>query len=227
MRFPGPSRSLQTRRDEELMELVGDGRHAALDELYARYASRLLAYFRRMLDRDEALAQDFLHDLFLKLIERPELFDARRSFRTWLYSVAHNMCRNEYRRRGVRLHEPADVDAFAADAMAHDVAADLSQFARVLDAELASLDADQRTTFLLRYQEDLAIREIATIVEAPEGTVKSRLFNTTRRLAARLEAWRPGADEAPCSDGTRGADGARSADGARGAEPSMETGRYA
>lgn len=221
MRFPGLSRSLATRRDEELMELVGDGRHAALDELYARYASRLLAYFHRMLDRDEALAQDFLHDLFLKIIERPEHFDARRSFRTWLYSVAHNMCRNEYRRRGVRLHEAADADTFAADAVSHDVAADLSQFARVLDAELESLDPEQRTTFLLRYQEDLSIREIASIVGAPEGTVKSRLFNTTRRLARQLEAWRPGIDS------SHEADTEHKSDTAHGARPSIETQRYA
>jgi RNA polymerase sigma-70 factor, ECF subfamily len=194
MGFPGLHISLAKRSDEELMELVGRGGHAALDELYARYGARLLAYFARMLDRDDALAQDFLQDLFLKIIERPELFDAARSFRTWLYSIAHNMCRNEYRRRGVRLHEPADADTFAADGALHDVAVDMAQFARVLDSELALLDAEQRTTFLLRHQEELSIREIATIVEVPEGTVKSRLFNTTRRLARRLDAYRPGAE---------------------------------
>src|SRR5687768_6091898 len=90
-----------TKSDEELMALVERGSHASLDELYARYSGRLLAYFTRMLDRDEALAQDFLHDLFLKIKERPELVDTRRGFRTWMYSVAHNMCKNEYRRRQV------------------------------------------------------------------------------------------------------------------------------
>jgi RNA polymerase sigma-70 factor (ECF subfamily) len=191
MRFLRRTTSLVGHSDEELMEHVGRGRHAALDELYARYATRLLAYLQRMLDRDEALAQDFLHDLFVKIIERPELFDTRRTFRSWIYSVAHNMCKNEYRRRSVRQFEVVDIDLFEGDRGGTEESVDGALFAHVLDIELRSLDADLRTTFLLRYQEDLSIREIAGIIDVPEGTVKSRLFNTTRRLALRLGAYRP------------------------------------
>ena len=191
MRFLRLHTSLARRSDEELMELVGSRSHAALDELYGRYATRLVAYFVRMLDGDEALAQDFLQDLFLKIIERPELFDTRRSFRTWVYSVAHNMCRNEFRRRRVRLHDDADADTFASDNPAHDLRFDLERFASRLDAELATLGVELRTTFLLRYQEELSIKEIAAVVDAPEGTVKSRLFNTARRLARRLGEYAP------------------------------------
>jgi RNA polymerase sigma-70 factor (ECF subfamily) len=191
MRIHRRNRSLDGRTDEELMELVARGSHAALDELYGRYAVRLLAYFERMLDRDGALAQDFLHDLFLKIIERPELFDARRTFRTWLYSSAHNMCKNEYRRRRVRQHEPHDADALASAAAPHDETLDRSRFAAVLDAELALLDAEQRTTFLLRHREELSIREIAAVIDVPEGTVKSRLFTITRRLARALGEYGP------------------------------------
>lgn len=175
------------------MELLAAGCHASLDELYGRYAARLLAYFVRMLDRDGALAQDFLQDLFLKVVERPELFDTRRSFRAWVYTIAHNMCRNERRRRGVRRAEAIDADTLELAGIPHDVAVDLELFSRALDAELATLDTAMQTTFLLRYQEGLSIREIATIVEVPEGTVKSRLFNCTRRLARRLEAFDPDA----------------------------------
>lgn len=191
MRIPGFHMRVDERTDEELMALVERGRHAALDALYARYASRLLAYFARMLDRDDALAQDFLQDLFVKIIERPGLFDARRPFRTWIYSVAHNMCKNEYRRRDVRRHESIDDHDVAAEHHAHDERIDREQFARILDEELRTLDADLRTTFLLRHQEELSIREIAAIVDVPEGTVKSRLFNTARRLSRRLGAYHP------------------------------------
>src|SRR5690554_8091816 len=43
-----------------------------------------------------------MHDLFAKLIDRPELFDPNRSFKTWVYSVANNMCINEYKKMAVR-----------------------------------------------------------------------------------------------------------------------------
>jgi RNA polymerase sigma-70 factor (ECF subfamily) len=177
--------------DEELMELVGRGEIPAFDELYARYSRRLLLYFYRMLSGDEDRAQDILHDLFLKIIERPERFDTRRRFSTWIFSAAHNMCKNEYRWREVR--QPADVepDEIEDDAEGAIERIDRERFAAVLDTELGMLDEEQRSTFLLRYQEELPIAEIAAILGCPEGTVKSRLYYTIRKLAAKLQAFNP------------------------------------
>jgi RNA polymerase sigma factor (sigma-70 family) len=47
-------------------------------------------------------ARDFTQDLFSKLIQKPDSFDENRSFKTWLYSIAHNMCKNEYAKMEVR-----------------------------------------------------------------------------------------------------------------------------
>ncbi|MBC8145291.1 MAG: sigma-70 family RNA polymerase sigma factor [bacterium] len=192
MLFQRSHTSLRQTGDEKLMELLNRGDHAALDELYSRYSTRLLAYFDRMLDRDTALAQDFLHDLFLKIIERPSMFDTSRSFPTWMYSIAHNMCKNEFRRRQVRLHQSFEDDEHAAEHVDYAKLVDHADFARVLDDELSRLAADMRTTFLLRYQDELSVREIALIVDVPEGTVKSRLFNIAQRLSRRLAVYRPG-----------------------------------
>lgn len=200
MRLPRTHTPLSHHSDEGLMELVGRGNHAALDELYGRYAARLLAYFDRMLDRNECISQDFLHDLFVKIIERPAMFDTARTFRTWVFSVAHNMCKNEYRLRRVRRFEELDVDHIASESVDVGLLVDGMQFAKALDAELRSLGVELRTTFLLRYQEELSIREIAAIVDVPEGTVKSRLFNTARRLARRLACYRPGPGMYPTFD---------------------------
>src|SRR5262245_31137130 len=107
---------LTRRSDEDLMRLVQQGASDAFAEIYWRYSTPMVRYFYRMLWKDQHKAQDFLHDLFLKIVERPEHFDVNKKFSTWLYSVAHNMCKNEYRKQQFRktqaglpaTHEPSN-----------------------------------------------------------------------------------------------------------------------
>ena len=173
------------------MELVGRGEIPAFDELYGRYGKRLLFYFYRMLSQDEPKAQDFLHDLFLKLVEHPERFSPDRRFSTWIFSVAHNMCKNEYRRKSRREVVDLEFDAMPFDADTVIESIDRETFGGVLALELDALDEEQRTTFLLRYREQLTIREISEVLGCAEGTVKSRLYYTAKKLAARLRNFNP------------------------------------
>ena len=68
--------------DEELMSFIQKGKEAAFNELYARYSNRLLHFMYRMLGQDEARAQDFLQDLFLKIVNDPSKFDLQKNFKT-------------------------------------------------------------------------------------------------------------------------------------------------
>ena len=61
--------------DEELMNLIGNGNSAYLKELYKKNKKKLLYYFYRMLAGDEGKAQDFLQDVFLKILEKPDQFN--------------------------------------------------------------------------------------------------------------------------------------------------------
>ena len=92
----------QEMTDESLMIAVSKGDQRAFDEIYQRYSSPLLGFFIRMLWKDREKAEDFVHDIFAKIIRKPELFDPKRSFKTWVYSVANNMCKNEYKKQEVR-----------------------------------------------------------------------------------------------------------------------------
>ena len=177
--------------DEQLMELVRRGELPAFDELYGRYSKRLLYYFYKMLGQDQERAQDFLHDLFLKVVERPELFALDRKFSTWIFSIAHNMCKNEYRRLKSRQTVDMEIDEMPAETEEILESIHNGEFARMLALELDTLDEDQRTTFLLRYREGLSLREISEIVGCPEGTVKSRLFYTVKKLGERLQQFNP------------------------------------
>lgn len=172
--------------DEELMQKIHQGSEAAFTELYTRYGTSLLRYFTRMLWGNRAMAEDFLHDLFLKIIHNPQQFDINRKFSTWAYSVAHNMCKNEYRKKqnqrldGIEVKHSQDLDREL----------DLLSANEKLTMLLETLEEDDKTIFLLRYEEELSIAQISQVVFRPEGTVKSRLFYLRKNLAIALHEFK-------------------------------------
>ena len=133
----------------------------------------------------------------MKIVENPGLFDTERRFPTWMFTVAYNMCKNEYRRLEIRdiVETDGDMDAIPHELESeyHPAEQNLDQkiFKRALFAELEKFDNGHRSAFLLRYQQNFSIKEIGEILECSEGTVKSRLFYTTQKLAAKLKAFNP------------------------------------
>ena len=173
--------------DEELMLLLTKGGQSAFDELYKRYSKPLLNFFYRTLNGEREKAEDFLHDLFLKIIEKPESFDCNRKFCTWFYSLAYNMVKNEYRNTEVqRKHEENFGHLYDIKTELNLEDIDKQQFYITLQKEISKLDAEIRTLFNLRFVEEMNVKEIAEILECPEGTIKSRLFYLTKHLAKKL-----------------------------------------
>lgn len=163
------------------------GDQVAFSELYQRYKDRMYYYFYRMLGNSGEQASDFLQELFMKLIERPESYNPDYPFSTWFYSVANNMCKNEYRRQGVR-REYADEEALQPMIEFQDDASiSREQMVEKIFETLSQLGEEHRSAFLLRYREGFSLKEVAAILELPEGTVKSRLFYAKRALAEKLE----------------------------------------
>jgi RNA polymerase sigma-70 factor, ECF subfamily len=179
--------------DETLMARVQHGDARAMAVLYRRYSGPLLAFYCRMLNGERELAEDMLQDTFLRLIDRAGLFIQGRKFSTWLYCMAYNLCKNEYRRRRVRspnavkAHQSGDSPSTenTFDEVSHRLLSD------AVFQELDKLDEDKKALFLLRNHQDLSIREIADITGLAEGTVKSRLFHISRILAVRLSRFQP------------------------------------
>jgi RNA polymerase sigma-70 factor, ECF subfamily len=176
--------------DEELMRLMQSEAPGALDELYQRYASALLRYFHRMLWKDANKAQDFLHDLFVKVIENKHRFDASKRFSTWIYSIAHNMCKNEYRRQSFRRSTVGNhVDAVG-DRDILEKIIDGEMFRKHLDELLTELSEEDRAAFVFRYEMELPVNEISDILQIPEGTVKSKLFYLKKKIAWKLRSYK-------------------------------------
>ena len=152
--------------DEELMLLVGNNDTKAFEELYKRYCKKIHYYFFRMLGNDYEMANDFTQDVFLKIIERNSYYDRRLKFSTWLYSVATNMCKNEFKHVAVKLKHDEEfkntTDTICLNKF--DRSYDHEIFKINLEKELNELEINHKTTFVLRFQEELSIKEIDEIV---------------------------------------------------------------
>jgi RNA polymerase sigma-70 factor (ECF subfamily) len=180
--------------DESLMTSISNGDKRAFDEIYKRYSGPLLGYFIRMLWRDREKSEDFVHDLFAKIIRKPKLFDPERKFKTWIYSVANNMCKNEYKKQEVRKNTSNGLDShYALSDQNSNVLRDVQdmQFKEDLELTLDALDVKHKEAFRLRHMDGLSIKEIADVLEISDGTVKSRLFYATKYLAQGLDQYNP------------------------------------
>jgi RNA polymerase sigma-70 factor (ECF subfamily) len=180
--------------DEDLMKLLSKGDKQAFDEIYLRYAKPMFGYFKRLLWNDAEKAEDFVHDLFAKIIQKPESFDLERSFKTWFYSVANNMCKNEYKKQEVRKNTSYTIDPnFVAKDENVNVMNQVqdSFFGEAFDIQLNNMDAKHSEVFKLRHFDGLSIKEIAEVLNANEGTIKSRLFYATKYLAESLKEFNP------------------------------------
>lgn len=177
--------------DEELMVQVMDHHsHPAIVELHSRYSQKLLGYFMKMLNKDLDLSQDFVQEIFLKILEKKHLYDPSKKFYTWLFTIASNMCKTSYRR--VPFNRISN-DGYELNQSIHlnENLADKENFKQLLHESIETLEFGQKTVFVLRYMEQFSLNEIAEIMEISTGTVKSRLFYATQKIAKQLSIYDP------------------------------------
>jgi RNA polymerase sigma-70 factor (ECF subfamily) len=179
--------------DESLIGEVAAGNHHAFNEIYIRYHKIIYSYFFRMLYQDKLKSEDFLQDLFIKILDNASSFDVEKSFKTWIFSIAHNMCKNEYKRNEVRNSKQKDILYEKESSREPDIhiALDNEKFYNTLFYEINKLEEHQRESFLLRYRQNLSIREIAEIMNCSEGTVKSRIFYSLKKITVNLKNFNP------------------------------------
>ena len=175
--------------DEQLMLALKQGEKLAFNELYVRYSDKLYGYLLKMLWYNEVRAQDLLQDVFTKIITQPHLFDTNRNFKTWVYTIAANLCKNEFKRNEVRKGTVNGVENHFAISSDTNLEKEVNErhFREALDEALLKLDTKHREAFVLKHIDGLSIKEIADIMGANEGTVKSRLFYAIKKLSESLQ----------------------------------------
>lgn len=163
-----------------------------LDRLIEQYQHRLLRYLIYLAGNRE-LAEDLFQETWIRVLERGHQYDGKHEFATWLYAVARNLTIDYLRKKSplsldglMEDEEHAPVEPADTRPLAWEVVQQREQAERV-SAVLVSIPAECRETLVLRFQEGLALDEIARVTGAPLGTVKSRLYRGLNMLMTRLK----------------------------------------
>jgi RNA polymerase sigma-70 factor (ECF subfamily) len=167
--------------DEDLAAAAATGDATALETLLFRHADRVHRICRRIVP-DPGDALDATQEALLRVATRIGHFDGRSAFTTWLYRVATNAALDEARRRSRRPRPVPDPDLDRAGTP------DPADAATRIDVQAALAEVPEvfRVALVLRDLCDLPYEEIATILEVPIGTVRSRIARGRALLADRL-----------------------------------------
>lgn len=176
-------------RDAQLVEAALAGDRNAFGDLVARYQDRLFNTLLRVVGSHEDAA-DAAQDAFVQAFTKLDSFRGESQFYTWLYRIAMNVALSRQRRRRPTAsvdHVKESVGDEPLDAGEGPEETVLSQ-ERVehVQAALSNLGDEHRQILVLREIEGFAYEEIASILDLPVGTVRSRIFRARVQLKEKL-----------------------------------------
>jgi RNA polymerase sigma-70 factor (ECF subfamily) len=180
--------------DQELVARAQKGDKRAFDLLVLKYQQKVANLISRYI-RDPSEVMDVSQDAFLKAYRALPAFRGESAFYTWLYRIAVNTVKNHLVAQG-RRPPGDDVEAEVAEQM--DMGARLresgtperhvltDEIAQTVQRALDDLPDDLRTAIVLRELEGMSYEEIATAMDCPIGTVRSRIFRARDAIDKRL-----------------------------------------
>ncbi len=180
--------------DQELVERVQRGDKKAFDLLVLKYQHKIVKLISRYI-RDEAETQDVAQEAFIKAYRALPRFRGDSAFYTWLYRIAINTAKNFLISQGRRPPE-SDIDADEAEqyvggSALRDIATPENillkdEIEAVVYKAIDQLPEDLRTAITLREMEGLSYEEIASAMDCPVGTVRSRIFRAREAIDKKL-----------------------------------------
>jgi RNA polymerase sigma-70 factor, ECF subfamily len=163
---------------------VTEARRIAYERLVAEWAGRVHALAYRMLG-GRADADDATQEVFLRLWERVESYDASRPFQPWIYRVATRTILNRIRGERRRANKESDAVPPHAPETTED-AVERREREAVVHAGLQRIDADERALLGMHFYGGLTQAEVAEVLDVPRTTVQSRLSNALASLRESL-----------------------------------------
>jgi RNA polymerase sigma factor (sigma-70 family) len=161
------------------------GDAGAFETLYKRHRGAVYRFILRAV-KQRAAAEELFQDAWMRVIEARSRYAPQARFTTWLYTIAHNLVVDHWRRKGLTLVElNEEVGATSPDNPARQAEAReaLGRFLHVLEA----LPAAQREAFLLHEEGGLSVAEIAKVTGIGEEAAKSRLRYAMAKLKAAVD----------------------------------------
>lgn len=181
--------------DNQLIKKAQNGNNKAFEELVTRYDKLVLniAYSYRN-EKDDA--DDIYQEVFLRVYRGLKNFQSKSKFSTWLYRITINVCIEHKRKTNIHGHESLNKEINAdgvtgADLLLSDSKTDKalhnSEISYLINSKVEQLPQQLRMAFVLKYYQGLKIKEISSMMNCSEGTIKSYLFTASKKLRDKLK----------------------------------------
>ncbi|QGQ95553.1 RNA polymerase sigma factor [Paenibacillus psychroresistens] len=187
-------------KDEDLAELYQQGDEAAMEAIIYRYHAPIQSYIYRMLN-NQMTAEELAQECFIKVCISLKSGSMPTQFRPWIYRIATNLCKDLWRKSSYRSEistEQDKLNIYPGDETVSSIMEKQWEREEVIQA-LDDLSEGNREIIVLRFYEDLKLEEIASIVDMPVNTVKSRLYKSLKRLAQMLQANKQSSEQSSIS----------------------------
>ncbi len=171
---------MSTEEDNKLVEKYLAGDDSSLRKLIDKYLKPVYNFLYRLAG-DKNVADDLAQDTFFKAWKNIKKFDADKSFKTWIFTIAKNTVYDYFRKKKTIpfsnfIDEEGNnyLENISEGSILPDEILDQKNIAQELDRKLSQVPEKYRTILLLHYKEDFSLQEIAEILKEPYNTIKSR-----------------------------------------------------
>ncbi len=182
------------RSDEELMLSYRGGDEAAFEMLYRRHEKPLLNFFY-LIVMNAVEAENLCQETFFRIVRAKKKYEATAKFKTWLFQIALNLCRDRLRRMKHRSHLSLNTQALSQNdgdielqELISDPSSDLEkhmeteEMGALVQGAITSLPEDEHLVVVLKEYQGTKFSEIANIMNCPIGTVKSLNHRAHKKL---------------------------------------------
>lgn len=184
--------------EARLVQACQDGDSGAFNLLVWRWEKPLYNFVYKYVG-DATLAEDLTQDTFLRVLKSIRKYNYQGSLSTWLYRIAINLCKDHLKRKRLPMVSMHDYyttgsgeriyvqDRIRDEAARTDDSLMDEEREELVRRLLAGLPEEERIVILLKEYQELTFREIAEVLDVPDGTVKSRLYHGLRSMRESLE----------------------------------------
>jgi RNA polymerase sigma-70 factor (ECF subfamily) len=182
--------------ETKLVEKLRSGDSAAMEEFYTAYRSRLYSLILEQVDRDEAVAEDLVQDVFLAALASLDKFRGDSQLYTWLRSIAFHKINDHYRhqaRRPEPKKSPHDFDVTELEQIGDNQPAASTQMEseearQSVHQALADLPQDYQEVLVLKYLKDMPVLAISQIMGRSPKSVEGLLSRARKAMRDSLES---------------------------------------